>query len=450
MGTTEKLSRFVVETKFEDIPSAVVERSKELLLDVVGAAVAGSVKPITKKLIQYYTRKKNLDKEATVMGTDLLMPLGEAVLIHGTSLHSTELEAVPKIGEQQPAFTALAALGVGEMLGLSGKDVLEGFILGYELHGRLSANSPGIPARGGWGCVTGTLGAAAATGKVLKLKTDQMRMAIGFAASQTSGLIEHVGTAAHYIELGIGVSHGVRSALWVKEGLTAMQDVIENPKGFCAFYAGKGGYNLEEITRGLGSGSFYITDPGVSIKKYPCCMRAHCAIDAAFALINENKISYENVAEIEVGMNFYVNSLLKYPEPASGDQGRWSMQHCLAAVLVDGKIDENTFSLEKIRDLKEARKKIKAVMHPEWPPDRGSARTPVTIRLKNGQEYARDLDKPRDPSREEIVERHKALTKLILPEEKIKKSVDKIMELEKVRNVSEIMELVRGRRTKKE
>lgn len=261
MNTTEQLARFVVNTKIKNIPKPVIERAKVFFIDAVGAALAGVPMPLAKKLTNYYDQNNSGKKVATALGTGILMSAEDAGLINGTSLHCTELEAVPRIGEQQPAFTVFAALALAEMLDLSGKDTLEAFILGYELHGRLSANAHGIPARGGWGCVTGTLGAAATAGKALKLSTDQMRMALGFASSQTGGLIENVGTTAHYMEMGIGVFHGIRSALWVKEGLTAMPDVIENPKGFSAFYAGKDGYDLNGMVRDLGKVSFTLPIP---------------------------------------------------------------------------------------------------------------------------------------------------------------------------------------------
>ena len=61
------------------------------------------------------------------------------------------------------------------------------------------------------------------------------------------------------------------------------------------------------------------------------------------------------------------------------------MEHCIAAALVDRKVDENSFGEEKARALKEARRKVKVIVHEDWPPERGVARTPVTIRLRNGE-----------------------------------------------------------------
>lgn len=444
MNTTEKLADFVVKTRYEDIPKAVIERTKELLLDIIGAAVAGSAMPINKILREYCKQKRSVNGEATVVGCGYLTSAEDAALINGTFLHSTELESVPMKGTQLTAIPAFAAFAIGEKFGLSGKDVLEGFILGFELYGRVSFNTQGISARGGWGCITGNLGAAATAGKMLRLNTDQMRMAIGLAASQASGLIEQIGTMTHFIELGIATANGTRAALWAKEGMTSILDVLENPKGFCQFHAGKGGYNLEEMTRDLGK-YYFVTEPGVSIKKYPCCYRTHRALDATFELIKENNINYEDVDEVRVDENLYDRELLKYSEPVVGNDGRFSMEHCLAAALVDRRVDEETFSDHKIRALKEARKKIKVIVHEEWPPERSSSRTPVMIRLNNGKEYFKELDKPKDPTREQIIERYKAGAKSILSEKEIEESAEKIWELEKVKKISELMDLVRGR-----
>ena len=443
MNATEKFARLIVDTKLEDIPSPVIERAKELMLDAIGAAVFGARMPVTNLLAQYYRRKRGGTGEVTIFGQEFLLPIEDAVLINGTSLHSTELEAVPMKGEQQPAFTAFAALATAEMLGLSGRDVLEGFILGFELHGRLSANVLGIPARGGWGCVTGTLGAAAAAAKTMGFNVEQTRMAIGLASSQAGGLIEHAGTMTHYAELGLAINHGVMSALWIKEGITAMLDVIENHKGFCRFYGGDDGYNLEEITRGLGEGSFYITDPGVYIKKYPCCFRAHRALDSVQALLQDNNITYDDVAEIKVDENLYDRSLLKYSEPKTASEGRFSMEHCLAAMLADGKVDESTFSDEKIRSLREARRKINVIIHEEWPPERSASRTPVNIKLNNGQEFPKELKEPVNPPREQIVASYKERARSVLSESNVDLSAQKMLELEKVGNISEITRLLR-------
>lgn len=174
-------------------------------------------------------------------------------------------------------------------------------------------------------------------------------------------------------------------------------------------------------------------------------MRAHCAIDSALLLRKENNISFDDIAEVEVGENFYVHSLLKYPKPVSVDQSRYSMEHCIAAILVDGKADESAFTMEAINRLKKDRGRIKVVMHPEWPPERSHSRTPVTIRLKNGKEVTNEMDKPLDPSREEVIERYKANARQVLSKKQAEDSANGFMNLEKVKKIKELTRLVRGR-----
>jgi len=41
MKVTETLSRFVVETEFEDIPEDIVNKVKECFLDALGVGIAG-------------------------------------------------------------------------------------------------------------------------------------------------------------------------------------------------------------------------------------------------------------------------------------------------------------------------------------------------------------------------------------------------------------------------
>ncbi|MDO8568303.1 MAG: MmgE/PrpD family protein, partial [Dehalococcoidales bacterium] len=255
MNTTERLARFVVETRLEDIPSPVIARTKELFVDMIGVAIAGSVMPVT-TVLSRLCREKRCKGEATVIALGYRTSAEDAALINATALHETELESVPMKGVQLTAMPAFAAIAVGEKFGLSGKDLLEGFILGFELYGRISLNTPGISARGGWGGETGIIGAAATVGKMLKFNVHQMRMAIGLAASQASGLIEQGGTNDHVIEMGIPAGLGIRAALWAQAGLTSMPDVLEHDKCFCDFYAGEGGYNLENMTANPGKKYF--------------------------------------------------------------------------------------------------------------------------------------------------------------------------------------------------
>ncbi|MBI2909513.1 MAG: MmgE/PrpD family protein [Chloroflexi bacterium] len=203
METTRKLVEFAVANNYATLPKQVIERAKDLILDAVGATMLGSTTP-TGKIIARYVKQSNCQPEATIIGGGLKAMLTQAVFTNGSYLHSTELEADPTAGTGLPAMTIHASLGAAERFKASGKKVLEAFILGYEVQGRIQAASPGIGRRGFLtSMIVCTLGSAASTAKILGFDVNKFSMALGLAASQASGLVGQSGTTTHFIEMGM-------------------------------------------------------------------------------------------------------------------------------------------------------------------------------------------------------------------------------------------------------
>ncbi|MDO8569159.1 MAG: MmgE/PrpD family protein, partial [Dehalococcoidales bacterium] len=404
MNTTEALAKYVVDTSWEDIPVEVRERGKELLLDTIGAGLVGSLTATGKIVIDYVNSCKGA-AEATVIGGGRI-PAAYAALANGTLSHAPELESVALSGGPCPAIAQAAVVAVGEKVKASGRDVLEAFLLGYEMQGRVyAAIAPEVSSRG-WNLATvcGVLGATAACGKLLKLDKEQLRNALGIAASQSSGLLQQAETMTHFYEFGVYARNGVEAALLAKLGMTGMKDSIENKYGLCAVLFGQGGYDLAKMTAAIGN-PYQIVSPGVHTKKYTCCFRTHRALDAVLALMSENRIACDQVADIEVGINDYDAYLLKVDIPTCGENGRFSMRHCVASALLEGKVGWQSFTDEAVASAKyvEAREKVRVVHHPEWPKSRFESRTPVTMKLKNGQTYSREFSRPINQTRDELV-----------------------------------------------
>lgn len=446
MSTTRDLVSFAIAKNFGDIPREVVERAKELVLDAVGATLLGSTTPAG-KIVTEYVKQATCRQEASVIGAGFRTWLPQAAFLNCSLLHSTELEADPMAGTGLPAPSILASLSTGEKCRASGKEALTAIILGYEVQGRIQAASPGIARRGFVASpLVCCLGAAAAASKLLGLNVDQFSMVLGVAAPRGGGLAAQAGTMAHFLELAWAVGDGVDSALLAQAGITAMPDVIENPEGFCHVFAGEGGYDLEEMSKDLGN-PFLLISPGINIKKYPCCFRNHRALDAVFQLIKEHRISYEDVASVEVGVNKWDVGLLKFTEPTTGLEAKFSLNHSLAAAILKGKPDWQSWTDESAADpkFKEARSKVKVVYHPEWPPDRSQSRVPVSITLRDGRTYTKEVHEPINLSHEEIISRYKRCVEPVLPTHAIDHSIELILNLEKLDDVSELLDVVRGR-----
>ncbi|MBI2909512.1 MAG: MmgE/PrpD family protein [Chloroflexi bacterium] len=162
--------------------------------------------------------------------------------------------------------------------------------------------------------------------------------------------------------------------------------------------------------------------------------------------MRENNITYDQIAGVEVGVNKWDAGLLRYPEPTTGSETKFSLNHSLAAAILLGKTDWQAWSDEAAVDprFKEARTKVNVVNHPEWPADRAQSRVPVELTLKDGRKFTREYDEPINPTHEQVVERYRQCIGDLLPRDAVERSIDLLLNLEKMDDISPLMDLVRG------
>ena len=91
---------------------------------------------------------------------------------------------------------------------------------------------------------------------------------------------------------------------------------------------------------------------------------------------------------------------------------------------------------------REARKRVDVVIHHEWPPGRVDARTPVTIKLKDGRTFSREISTPREPTLNELLDRYREAADGILSRDRTENSIELLLGMDRVKDVSEIMALV--------
>jgi len=442
MGVTETLTRFLVQTKYDDFPREVVARAKELAIDFVGGALAGCRTHVS-DIYTDYVKEMAAKSEAVIIGRNFRTTAHYASYLNGIFNHSTELESVSQRTAPNPLAVLATSLALGDRMKLPGRKVLEGLILGFEIQGRVGGPSLKGISKKGRISIFNHLGTASAASKLMGLNQEQSRMAIGTAALQAGGLITTVGTMAHVMELAFGSRDGIEAADLARKGFTSHPDIIETPQGFCDALIEEGGYDLNEMTRDLGK-TYQIVNPGISIKKYPCCYRAHRALDAYYDLVGEHHFSHGDIEKIIVDMNLYDSYLMKFPEPKNGEEAKFSFRHIFGAVLLKGKVWIDSFSDEAAFDPRyvEARGRVEEVVHREWPPGRVDARIPVTIKLKDGRTFSKENASPREPTLNQLLDRYREAAEAILTPDQTKKSLDLLLDMENSRDVSEIMGLL--------
>lgn len=447
MGVTDKFAEFIANTSFEDIPKETIAIAKEHILDTLGTILAGSVEP-PGMILKEFVKEIGGTPEAGVVGAGFRSSAPNAALANGTMGHVVDYDDYG-LGGHVSVTVLPAALALGEKLHLSGKDILLSFVVGCEVFGRLTASSKYVQ----YGklhstALFGHMGAAAACAKELALDTHQVKMALGIVTSDIGGVHENNGSMVKSLHAGNASRNGVVAAMLAKKGYMSADNIIEAREGFLNTFVGEGSYDLRKMAQDLGN-PFMVYSPGISIKKYPCCFMNHRFLDAILGMIHEHDVTYEQVESVEAECTPTVLKSLRFAEPERGLQGKFSLNYTLAAAILDGKIVRDTFGDSRVLEprTKKALQKIKVTPHPEWPVSEDEAPAPVTIRLKDGRVYRRQVDILRgNPtfrlSWQELVDKFIDNASIVLSPKQRAGTVDLVRNLEDVEDIAQLMDVL--------
>jgi 2-methylcitrate dehydratase PrpD len=180
----------------------------------------------------------------------------------------------------------------------------------------------------------GAIGAAAAASKVAGLDRSQILRALGIAASEAAGLRENFGTMTKPFHAGRAAESGVVAEEMAALGWTAAGQILEAPRGF--FKAAGGGYDPKAIVHKLGNPWTFFS-PGISIKPHPSGSLTHPAMTELSRLIHAERIEARQVERLDVGTNRNMPNALIHHRPKTGLEAKFSMEFCMAALMLYGK-----------------------------------------------------------------------------------------------------------------
>ena len=337
---------------------------------------------------------------ATVIGRGFKTSAPEAGLINGAMSHALDYDDITFITKTHPSAVLIpAALPVAEEVGASGRDMLLAYLVGFEVACAVGdAISPAYYDDLGWHPTgpLGALGAAAAASRLLGLDVEQTAMAISLGASQASGLRQNFGTMTKPFHAGHACKSGITAAKLVQGGFTAGTDALEGRFGFMRAFSGGKDYDPEKAAASLGSRCFMV-ESGVEIKKYPCCGSAHLALDATAMIQQREALDAADIERIEVRVDFDPPRSLIHSRPKEGLEGKFSMQYCLAAEILDGRVGMSSFTDEQVMrpEAQELIPKIEMKRHPgfEGQTSWTEAYNEVEIHLKDGRVLTQRADR---------------------------------------------------------
>ena len=159
----DRLSRFVCKTNLEGLEPATVTAAKSVVLDTIGAMLAGSRLPENEKLAQL-AAKNGGQGPSTLLGQAGSATAVFAALSNATAGVALEMDEGNRLGGGHAAIHVIpVALAVAEERGSSGKEFLESVIVGYEVTSRIGTGTKvkkTVHSHGTWGTIGSLTGVA--------------------------------------------------------------------------------------------------------------------------------------------------------------------------------------------------------------------------------------------------------------------------------------------------
>lgn len=388
----EKIITYVIQFSLEQTDEWIRINAKKAFFDTIAAIFSGA----HMEQVGYTADALgiSLDQDAgseypVVVGWGhCRASLSDAVLLNAVSAHSCEYnDLFFGLPGHPSAVLVPVVLGLGAHLHKSGAQVLEAYLCGLEVLGRVNeALIPEHHERGFHSTGTaGIIGAAMAAGKLLKLSGSELDHACSLAASSAGGLRGNFGYTGNSLNVGNAAVGGLRAALYAKAGMKGRKELMSLPDGYVAAFGGI----REKMERSLVSlGECSVLErPGLLLKKFPTCFSTYQAIEAAMYLTIEEKIRPDQIERIEcfTSPNHYMSLPMQWADSVYGQ--RFCIPFCVCWVLNGGKVDVHSFS--KLHTEEEAlirmRRKLQYSVDSGQKEERGFGSTQLKLHLKEGR-----------------------------------------------------------------
>ena len=452
---TRRLVRFVLDTRFEDLPAEVVETCKSMMINAAAVGLAAAARQESLDLTRYVQDMSPRNGRCTITGMGLRTSPVNAALVNGTMIHLLDFDDQFLGQDTHPSSVVFpVVMALAEMNGHTGREVLTAFAVGCEVVGkaaslieRTRASSQGWRWHGDG--VAGALGATAAAGRLLGLDEDRMQQALGIACGGSGGIQGDAASPSRALQCGRAAAGGLSAALLVQKGFPGPKQAIEVPGGLLATYGSGDLAEYSSAFSGLGD-PYHIVQPGIVLKPYPCHLAGHTAVDAVHQLLQQFQFSPGEIRSAKAEASQPVLDALSFTSPASGGEARLSLNYIVAAALLHGQPLIDQFTDEAARSLEvQAMMDRVTVEVVQEDATRSTAAIPVTVELASGRvlrhhvEYSRGTPEiPLEP--EELDAKFLYCSRYILPPDHIDGALTQFRGLEEVEDVTGLASILGG------
>jgi 2-methylcitrate dehydratase PrpD len=344
---TTGIAKFIRAMSLSEVDAHVQERAAIVIVDTIAAILAGTKGDVAEPLRCYI--EPSLGKgDAAIYWWDVKVPGEIAAFVNGTLGHALDFDDVVSLIPAHPSAVVIAALLAAKPgADLTGAELLESYIVGVEVAAKIGKGI-GLGHYNQGYHATGTIaifGAIAAVAKLLELDEFQTRYALGIGVSMAAGLQVNFGTMTKPAHTGWAAKNALVAAQLAQCGWTSSESALDGKEGFFTVY-GTEKSSTEEIVSWLAN-PYLFEDPGVALKQYPCCYAVHRAVDGVRGML-KGPAKIDEIKAISCSVPPTGLRPLLYKRPKTGLEGKFSMEYALAATVLDGTLNLNSFEDDQV------------------------------------------------------------------------------------------------------
>jgi 2-methylcitrate dehydratase PrpD len=310
-------------------------------------------------------------------------------MLNAVSGHAIDMDDGHRFANGHPGVVTIPpAIALAEHANLTGRELIEAVVVGYEFFIRLgSALNPDLLQRGFHTTATvGSIASGAAAAKLLRLNGPQTEQALALAALQSAGLLEVLtsGESGKSFQVGKAAQSGVLAARMAQRGADGPEYVFEGDKGFFKAFAGKE-LDAEALCASFGR-DFGI--PTVYFKRHAACRHIHSALDALAEIAAASPLALDDIQSIDIETYSIAHSLTGHISAAGSELGaKFSTPIAVGLYLVFGRTGAAAFTRANVSDprVRGIAEKVTVRVNPardvHYPGERSAL---VTVRTRTG------------------------------------------------------------------
>jgi 2-methylcitrate dehydratase PrpD len=452
---TRTIAEFASKLCYEDIPSDIRERAKVYILDSLGCSIGGYLTEAGRIIVDFFTSMGGIP-ESQIIATGQRIPCLHAVYVNAYLSNALDFDDTFSTWSHPGGMIVSPALAVAEKVGgVSGRDYIAAVVAGYEVTLRVGLATAPSPERykQAWGISTHQIfGSATVAGKLLSLGSDAMATAYGFAGN--SAPVPYCRKSGVEIDerpftwlknnFGWAAMGGVLAAFLTQKGFIGPRTVLDGERGFWTM-CGSDQCDFEAMVKDLGK-RFLIGE--TSFKPYASCRWTHSTLDAIREILEKEPLNPDMVDKISIRSFFEIVQTMSVKHPSNIIDAQFSLPYLVAVTLM-GHSPHTGLYEEDLRDPKVFALSEKVSIEPDEEADRlflNERLMPsiITIRMKDGRELKSRVDVPSgSPGKFQPLngqlEKYKLLVSRVLGKEKSIQSLNRIMEIEKLSDVAQVL-----------